>query len=414
MGRERRPSNYPGVELRPKSIRIDFYYHGKRCRESLSIPPTDKNLKFAASLLGKVKFEIAAGTFDYAATFPNSKHALSQKPAAGTTVADIARLWERTLTQAASTKKAYKKYLKNHVLPAFGERSISSVTQTELEIWRAELGSKLRPKSGNQVLIVIRKIFELAIGDGLIARDPAARLKNFKNPRKSVADPFSTADIAALLANADERDPQLANMLDLWWTSGLRPSELIALEWTDVDWHQRRLRIRQAFVDNEITDGKTLSERLIDLCDHAICALKRQRRLSPRQSALIFLGATGKPMKDCQMLSKRVHRLYGLAGVRMRKPYQFRHTFASMMLSAGEKPYYVARQLGQASLVMLERHYGQWMDGAQKWNSFSDAVEEVRSLLPDSWDHGGTKLARTGGGQGATMDKSPKEKRQKT
>ncbi|MFM0738579.1 integrase [Paraburkholderia xenovorans] len=52
------------------------------------------------------------------------------------------------------------------------------------------------------------------------------------------------------------------------------------------------------------------------------------------------------------------------AGVRYRNPYQTRHTYASMVLSAGEHPIWVAKQMGQADWTMIARVYGRWMPSA--------------------------------------------------
>ena len=52
------------------------------------------------------------------------------------------------------------------------------------------------------------------------------------------------------------------------------------------------------------------------------------------------------------------------AGVRYRRPYQTRHTYASMMLSAGEHPMWVAKQMGHTDWTMIARVYGRWMPSA--------------------------------------------------
>jgi len=52
------------------------------------------------------------------------------------------------------------------------------------------------------------------------------------------------------------------------------------------------------------------------------------------------------------------------AGVRYRYPYQTRHTYASMMLSAGEHPMWVAKQMGHRDWTMIARRYGRWMPDA--------------------------------------------------
>ncbi|MFF6745824.1 site-specific integrase, partial [Pseudomonas aeruginosa] len=54
------------------------------------------------------------------------------------------------------------------------------------------------------------------------------------------------------------------------------------------------------------------------------------------------------------------------ASVRYRRPYQTRHTYASMMLSAGEHPMWVAQQMGHSDWTMIARVYGRWMPGANE------------------------------------------------
>ncbi|MCX8566898.1 MAG: hypothetical protein ON057_001625 [Glomeribacter sp. 1016415] len=54
------------------------------------------------------------------------------------------------------------------------------------------------------------------------------------------------------------------------------------------------------------------------------------------------------------------------SGVRYRHPYQTRHTYASMMLSTGEHPMWVAKQMGHLDWTMIARRYGRWMPSADE------------------------------------------------
>lgn len=72
------------------------------------------------------------------------------------------------------------------------------------------------------------------------------------------------------------------------------------------------------------------------------------------------------------------------AGVRYRRPYQTRHTYASMMLSAGEHPMWVAQQMGHSDWTMIARIYGRWMPTADSMAG-ARAVEKFSgndSLMP--------------------------------
>lgn len=67
----------PGVEIRRgstgDSIRVTFYLNGRRCRETLKIDATPANIKYAGTLLARVKNAIERGIFDYSESFPQSR-----------------------------------------------------------------------------------------------------------------------------------------------------------------------------------------------------------------------------------------------------------------------------------------------------------------------------------------------------
>ena len=53
-----------------------------------------------------------------------------------------------------------------------------------------------------------------------------------------------------------------------------------------------------------------------------------------------------------------------IAKIRYRRPYQTRHTYASMMLTAGESPIWLAAQMGHSDTTMIFRNYGRWIPDA--------------------------------------------------
>lgn len=85
------------------------------------------------------------------------------------------------------------------------------------------------------------------------------------------------------------------------------------------------------------------------------------------------------------------------ASVRYRRPYQTRHTYASMMLSAGEQPMWVAKQMGHKDWAMIIRVYGKWMPSADP-----DAGGKAADLF-------GEKLASSCHSGAQTAPKHPKK-----
>jgi integrase len=70
-----------------------------------------------------------------------------------------------------------------------------------------------------------------------------------------------------------------------------------------------------------------------------------------------------KPWKSDKPIRKRVWTpALAKAEVEYREPYQTRHTFASMMLSAGKNPLWVAKQMGHKDWGMIRLRYGRWID----------------------------------------------------
>jgi integrase len=103
----------------------------------------------------------------------------------------------------------------------------------------------------------------------------------------------------------------------------------------------------------------------------------------------VFLNPrTGEPWAGDQPIrqSAWVHALR-IAGVRYRRPpYQTRHTFASMMLTAGESPIWIAQQMGRTDTAMVFRRYGSWIPdatpdaGGKAVEMFSKKVDKPRLI----------------------------------
>lgn len=349
-----------GVRPRGKGIQIDFYYRGVRCLETLRIPPTPANVKFAVQKRAAIQHEIATNTFDYAKHFPDSRKIARLGVQRTPTVEQQLTKWlnSKHRTCAYSTYRSYNSAVTHHLIPQFGDQLMTELTTTDVRAWRD--GLAVSNKMANNILIPLRGVLADAHADGLIEKNPMDRIKNLTH-RTREPEPFSPDEVAAILGACQG---QVRNLFEFAFWTGLRTSELIALEWGDADWRKGCIFVRRASVAKKTKSTKTISgERTVKLLPPAENALKAQKKHSRLQGVQVFHNPlTDDPWIDDQQIRKTAWiPTLARAGVAYRTPYQTRHTYASMMLMAGETPMWVSQQMGHANCSTIYRAYARWI-----------------------------------------------------
>lgn len=351
-----------GVRPRGKGIQIDFYYRGVRCLETLRMPPTPANIKFAVQKRAAILHGIATNTFDYARHFPDSKKVAGFGVRRAPTVEQLLTDWlnSKYRTCEYSTYKAYNSAVTHHLIPQFGDRLLIELSTSDIRAWIG--GLTVSAKMVNNVMIPLRGMLSDAFADGLIDRNPMDRIKNLTH-RTREPEPFTPDEVTAILKHCDG---QSRNLFEFAFWTGLRTSELIALEWGDIDWRKGCVYVRRASVAKKTKTTKTKSgERAVKLLPPALEALTAQKKHTRLQRAQVFHNPlTDAPWIDDQQIRKTAWMpTLTRAGVAYRTPYQTRHTYASMMLMAGETPMWVAQQMGHANCSTIYRAYARWIPG---------------------------------------------------
>lgn len=370
---------------------FDFRYQGSRCREQTLLQDTPVNRKRLQKALAAIESEITAGTFDYAKTFPGSR-SLS-RPANVAQVTPTAAVSPQTLAAAASAAalapptptfrdftttwlsehqvewrrshiKVLKSTLDGHLMPAFGDRPVGTITKAEVLAFRARLaelpgrvGDKLSNKRINGILAPLTQILNEA-SDRFGFASPVAKLKRLKT-RKSDVDPFSLDQVQKILATVrvDWRDYFTTRFL-----TGMRTGEAHGLKWKYVDFEHRLILIRETFVLGEDDETKTEgSMRDIQMSQPVFEALKRQFEATGKLGAYVFCNREGQPIDNKNFSDRVWYPLLRHLGLAKRRPYQMRHTAATLWLASGEAPEWIARQLGHSNAQMLFSVYSRFV-----------------------------------------------------
>lgn len=351
-----------------------------------------------------VRYTIKIGNFNYAAQFPNSKQLHKFGVAQlNVTVSQLAEKW-LALKVMEITKNGisrYRSYIKICAGIIGEERLVSSITNEMVLSLRKELltgfqiagvHQKTRQlKKGRSVRTVnvylscFAAMMEFAVANGYIERSPFVGISPLKKS-KSEPDPLTRDEYARLMEVAPSL--QVKNIWKLAVSTGMRHGEICALAWEDIDLKEWTITIsRNMAVVHHFTPPKTESgNRTIKLTNSAIEALKEQMALTKMGKKIkvdVHLREFGKIRKDdCTFVfSPRLSARNGKggdwyspcvfsgtwnfalkkAGIRHRKAYETRHTFACWALSAGANPNFVANQMGHTSSQMVYSVYGKWM-----------------------------------------------------
>ena len=347
-------------------------YRGVRCRERITLKPTATNLKKAEQHKAAIEHAISIGTFDYAVTFPGSARAAKFAPEASheTVVGFLTRWLEgKKRHVSSSTYDGYRKIVSLRLVPALGDKMIVELKRKDVRDWLNTL--EVSNKTLSNIQSCLRSALNDAAEEELIDLNPLAGWTYARKEapmREDDVDPFSPEEQRAVLAALSG---QARNMMQFALWTGLRTSELVALEWGDVDWLREEVMVSRAMTQAakgqaEVT--KTAAgRRSVKLLRPAMEALKAQKAHTFLADVEVFQNprtlerwAGDGPIRKTMWVPAMKK-----AGVRYRRPYQTRHTYASMMLSAGEHPMWVAKQMGHTDWTMIARVYGRWMPAAE-------------------------------------------------
>lgn len=232
----------------------------------------------------------------------------------------------------ASTKSMYENGFNAHIFPAIGSRPLDEITADELQafvIGFSESSSSLIDK----IMLILRQVFAAAQADGLIEKNPVARLKP---PAGTTGErlPLSIKDVEALVKAARIHPYGLFPLLLLF--TGLRRGEALGLKWSDL--RGNKLHIERAVYyeeSNAATIGETktkASHREIPLVPLLVEKLNEQRA-GHGENEFIF---GGKRPIAYRTLKRHWEKLQAdivvLAGV---TPHRLRHTYLMLLRRAG-------------------------------------------------------------------------------
>jgi len=284
------------------------------------------------------------------------------------TFAEAAAEWLRFIEQdrerKPSTIRDYRSVLNAHLLPAFGDQKLESITVEDIESWRTTLDG-LSNRSKNKLLIQLHGIFRRAQRLYGLDANPLARVE--KHPQRSSGDieVLAPEEVWALVrAASSELDGAI--FLTAAFT-GLRMGELLALRWRDVDFAGSVIRVRSSWAGGQLTTPKSGQVRSVPMAPDVASALARvgDREHWTGDDDLVFASDTGSYLAD-SALRVRYKAALRRASLRDLRFHDLRHTFGTRMIAKADVRR-VQEWMGHADIqtTMKYLHYAPRAEDAQ-------------------------------------------------
>ena len=257
----------------------------------------------------------------------------------GATVRSIIAQYEaERMPSRHSTARVYRCFLKNHILPKWGDEEITALQPRPVELWLRDL--PLSPKSKTHVRSLMHAPVEFAMWSGLldVGRNPISLVHNVGATRRvRKARSLTAEQFRALLKELHEPFDTMALVCVCL---GLRISEALALKWGDVDWIGSRLTIRRGIVNQIAADVKTEgSARTFSLTSELLERLKALKRDTefPAPEDWVFASPfkIGRLPRSYTGTRQELKRAAKAAGIGHLGTHTFRHTYRSWLDAVG-------------------------------------------------------------------------------
>ncbi|HIF9458564.1 TPA: tyrosine-type recombinase/integrase [Photobacterium damselae] len=389
----------PGLEVINDQIHLCFYADKARYFENLKLAQTEDNIKHAYALLLQIRQDIKNKTFSLSHYFPKATPDERPHPSQieAMTLSDLVQAFldykRPDVRSSTLTRYMYVLNVCVHLYP--GDPRLSQLTKREMSQWRTKIIEGKAARGANTYLTLINEFMTFGFEyDYLTQKFP--KMKKIKKPQLD-PDPFTPEEFQRLLAYCLQ--DQHRNLLILLAYTGLRTGEMCALAWEDIDLKEGTMLVSRATDSNgrqheaygieKLKTTKSDKSRLIYLHPPVIEALTNQKAITfmqPPQEVHIELSdktllnetvrfvftstlsarSSANPWLSRTNLLNFWTSLCRRAGIRQRRMYQLRHTYASWMLTAGANMAYLAEQMGHANFQMIATIYGKWLPSKSK------------------------------------------------
>ena len=330
--------------------------------------------KVKTTITGRTKKEVKAKAQQAQSNFKANGSTVFKRVKV-TTYKELAALWLENyqMTVKPQTLVSTRQFLKNHILPVFGDMQLDKIHIAHIQSWVNKLAFKI--VNYGVAASINKRILQYGVSMQLIPFNPAREVI-LPRPQKAGANRIKfidKEDLKTFLDYMERLAPTAYNyyydsvLYKLLLATGCRYGEAVALEWSDIDFNSATISITKTYnriVKQVGTPKSKAGIRTISIDNKTILMLKqyrnRQRQAfmeigSPAPALVFSTTVSQYPNSDARTKSLRYRCKE--AGIPQFTFHAFRHTHASLLLNAGISYKELQHRLGHATLAMTMDTY---------------------------------------------------------
>ena len=314
----------------------------------------------------------------------------SYVPKHGETVAEFLKTWLADYCAIGTTQRTqfgYEGYINRYMIPTIGNVPLQKLTSRQIQSIYSEMTKKgLSANTIRQAHAILNEALSHARTWGLLSHNPAEAITRPRVVRNEL-EMWDLSTIRRFLSLADaSRFPYPYRFAVL---TGLRRSELVGLQWNQVDIPHGTLRVSRALhriTGHGLVEASTKtkrSRRSLELGSEALAVLQNVRLLQVEQKAIagdfwqdtgyVFAQEDGTPIPG-DKLTWGFSQIVKKNGLPHMTFHGLRHAYATLALTGGVSLKVVSESLGHSSIAITADIYSHLLPGIQR--AAAEVVED--------------------------------------
>lgn len=293
-------------------------------------------------------------------------------------------------TLAPNTLANYPYVLDKWLMPYLGTYTLRELTRETIDAYKADIhAAGAGAPTVNRALALLQGILHRAVEWNRLPHNPAVGVRRLPHTRDDGIDARTPEEVEAIRAQLGLQDAALVSVLAY---QGTRPGEALALRWSDIldrnEDPREHIYIQRALSDGQIAPTKSGRSRQIELFEPVACDLLELylAHNQPALDTLVFPNQNGGYLNYHNWRGRTWTRALDDAGLDYFRPYDLRHTCATLLIYSGWIVNEVADQLGHNDPGFTARTYQHTFKGARKRRgvAIEEAIATARSNQADA------------------------------